>query len=228
MTRKKILEVAAWLRLFVEPEQVTELRAINVREGDRAPYTLAGFFDGGHLDDMARAALDVTGRAEGVYFLPNPINPDVLARCANTARRAGKDELVTDALILRRRWLLIDFDPCRIQGISSTDAEKAAAFEAATKAKVLLPSFGITGYALADSGNGYHLLCNLELPAADSGRVRRVLSACARAFDSRHVKVDQKVFNPARIVKLYGTMSRKGDHTPSRPHRRSTILETTL
>ena len=30
---------------------------------------------------------------------------------------------------------------------------------------------------------------------------------------------------PARITKLYGTMTRKGDHTPERPHRRSRILE---
>jgi len=27
------------------------------------------------------------------------------------------------------------------------------------------------------------------------------------------------VFNPARICKLYGTLSRKGDSTPERPHR---------
>jgi hypothetical protein len=38
------------------------------------------------------------------------------------------------------------------------------------------------------------------------------------------VKVDQTVFNASRIVKLYGTVARKGDHTPDRPHRLSRIL----
>jgi len=33
------------------------------------------------------------------------------------------------------------------------------------------------------------------------------------------------VFNPARIWKLYGTVSRKGDSIPERPHRLARILE---
>lgn len=33
------------------------------------------------------------------------------------------------------------------------------------------------------------------------------------------------MFNLARIVKLYGTMARKGDNTADRPHRKSRVLE---
>jgi hypothetical protein len=36
--------------------------------------------------------------------------------------------------------------------------------------------------------------------------------------------VDTANANPARIWKLYGTCSRKGDHTPERPHRRARLL----
>lgn len=43
-------------------------------------------------------------------------------------------------------------------------------------------------------------------------------------FTDDHVDVDVKVFNPARITKLYGTYSRKGGNTPNRPHRISKIL----
>ncbi len=39
------------------------------------------------------------------------------------------------------------------------------------------------------------------------------------------MEVDSTTFNEARIVKLYGTKARKGNHTPERPHRRSQVLE---
>ena len=38
------------------------------------------------------------------------------------------------------------------------------------------------------------------------------------------VKIDTAVFNPARITKLYGTMTHKGANTSERPHRKSAIL----
>jgi hypothetical protein len=48
----------------------------------------------------------------------------------------------------------------------------------------------------------------------------------AQAFDDKTVTVDRKVFNPARIWKLYGTLACKGDNTGDRPHRVSRILWT--
>jgi hypothetical protein len=39
------------------------------------------------------------------------------------------------------------------------------------------------------------------------------------------VKVDVTCANAARIWKAYGTVARKGDSIPGRPHRRSQILE---
>src|SRR5262249_16019924 len=44
-------------------------------------------------------------------------------------------------------------------------------------------------------------------------------------WDDVLVKVDRKVYNPARIWKLYGTLAAKGDAIPGRPHRLSRILE---
>jgi hypothetical protein len=52
-----------------------------------------------------------------------------------------------------------------------------------------------------------------------------VLQALAARFDDERVKIDQKVANPARIWKLYGTVAAKGDHTADRPHRVSRLLE---
>src|SRR5262245_7450654 len=77
---------------------------------------------------------------------------------------------------------------------------------------------------VASSGNGAHLLYRVDLPADDGGLVERCLSALGDKFDGPDVKVDRKVFNPARIWKLYGTLTCKGDSTPERPHRMAKVL----
>ncbi len=38
------------------------------------------------------------------------------------------------------------------------------------------------------------------------------------------VKVDESTATAAQLCKLYGIMARKGDSTPERPHRRSSLL----
>lgn len=124
----------------------------------------------------------------------------------------------------RRRWLLIDADPVRIADVSSTDAEKATAEEAIKAIRVHLRQQDWPAPLLADSGNGYHLLYRINVSADDAGLIERSLKGLAALFDSEAVKIDSTVFNPSRIVKLYGTVSRKGDHTPERTHRQSRIL----
>jgi hypothetical protein len=112
-----------------------------------------------------------------------------------------------------------------VEGIPSTDAEKVDAWETIRAVRSYLDTEGWPAPVLADSGNGYHLLYRIDLPTDDCGLVQRVLQKLACRFDSDAVKIDQKVFNPSRICKLYGTLARKGDHTPERPHRRSGIPE---
>jgi hypothetical protein len=220
-------QIAACLRLFISPDQVTELRALHVStSGYRRPHTEAGFFDHDHLGDMARAAARLTACATGVYFTPNPLTPDLLARRCNRVDVAETSELAGDSHVLGRRWLLIDADPVRVSGVSSTDGEKARALETVRSVRdYLREECAWPSPVLADSGNGYHLAYPVDLPADDGGLVRRVLAGLASRFDSAAVKIDQKVFNPARIWKLYGTLSKKSDSTPDRPHRRAAVLE---
>jgi hypothetical protein len=221
--------VADWLRVFVPPGQVTELRAVGVRsrrwgwiprEG-----VVSGFFD--DMDAMARVALELTREATGVYFIPNPLAPDLLAVRDNDAEAVGKGETATDAHVTARRWLLVDADPVRpyrIAGISSTDAEKDAARNAARRVAAYLRAEGWPRPVVADSGNGWHLLYPIDLPPDDGGFVKRALHAIADKFDSPAVEIDRSVFNPSRLVKLYGTLSRKGSSVSWRPHRASGVV----
>jgi len=80
---------------------------------------------------------------------------------------------------------------------------------------------------LADSGNGAHLLYRIDLPNDQEALafVTHALAELDRRYSDDVVKVDVTSANAARIWKAYGTVARKGDSIPGRPHRLSRILE---
>jgi hypothetical protein len=217
--------LAKLYKLLIESGQVVELRAIGVQFSSGRPHIEAGFFDSNHLLPMAKEALRLSKVAKGVYFTLNPLHHDLLARRCNRVAWAAEGELAKDKNVLARRWLLVDVDPVRDALISATDAEKEHAWDTVQAVREFLGSNGWPAPLLADSGNGFHLLYRIDLPGDDGGLVRRVLQALAHRFDSAAAKIDQAVFNPARICKLPGTLARKGDHTPQRPHRLAKLLE---
>lgn len=210
------------VRLLVAPGNVTELRILDAKtKQDRWPHTESGYFD-----DPAKLAdaLESITSAKGIYIIPNAVDPALLARAANRIRKTPKGESTQDTNIIRRRWLLIDTDPQRPSGISATDEEHEAALELAREIHAYLKDCGWPDPIAADSGNGAHMVYQIDLPTDDGGIVQRCLNALAERFDTDTVKVDQTVYNPARIWKLYGTLACKGDDTPNRPHRMSCIL----
>jgi len=219
------VEIRRALGLLLLPSQVTELRALGVSTpAYRRPHTESGYFD--DPDALADAAAKLAPWAQGTYVVLNPINPALLARAANRVRpMTERDAATADTDILARLWLPIDADPKRPSGISSTDAEHEVAIDRARQIREALAAEGWPPPIVADSGNGAHLLYRLDLPVDDGGLVKRGLEALAFRFDDELVGIDQTVFNPARIWKLYGTPARKGDSTSDRPHRLARILE---
>src|SRR5262245_48070293 len=99
----RIARVARWLGLFIDPDDFTELRGIGKHK------TQSQGFSGEDLADMARLALEWESWATGVYFVPNPLVG--LLRSGQAAR---------DVDVIRRSWLLVDVDPIRPAGTSST------------------------------------------------------------------------------------------------------------
>jgi hypothetical protein len=218
--------VTRWLSILVAPESVVELRVLGHSPSGTWTSTLSGFFDSSHLHEMAVAALQYDDKSEGVYYTLNPLTSPLLARAANRMKQVRQKSLSAgDADVLCRRWLLVDVDPKRVTGVSSTDAEKEAARQVIEAVREHLTEVGWPTPIMADSGNGYHLLYRIDLPGDDGGVVANILKAVAARFDSDQVTIDQSVFNAARICKLYGCCSKKGDHVPDRPHRRSQILD---
>jgi hypothetical protein len=221
--RARILGAA---QILFAPSQIVELRAIFSN----------GRVDSGYFDDFslladAAASLDKRPGVTGVYWTLNPVNPDCLHRAKNHVREwasRGKGGAATaDKEILERRFILLDFDGAnRPAGISAAKEELRTAKRKAVCAAKFLSSRGWDNPIAAMSGNGYHLLYRTALPndQRSAGLVKRLLASLSLLFDDEDIKIDTSVFNASRICKAYGTVARKGDNTPERPHRRSVLL----
>ena len=104
-------EIKKSLEKILAPGQVTELRALNVDvDGIDGLVTVNGFFD--DYDELAKAAAEITEGARGVYFIPNPLKPDLLERSKNQVMIKGRG--AGDSDIEKRNWLLVDLDPVRL------------------------------------------------------------------------------------------------------------------
>jgi hypothetical protein len=218
--RVNVHDIRKTFELFFVPGACVELRVPNAGR----QKTISGYFD--DPERLTQAAAKLSGQVAGVYLTANPANPALLARANNKAVPYPK-QTTADGDIISRRWLLLDFDPVRPSGISSTDAEREAAFELARKVQDFLHGAGWPEPVLADSGNGTHLLYRIELPNDERATniVRSCINALAARFGNEKVSIDQTVYNAARIWKLYGTMSCKGDNTADRPHRLARLLQ---
>ncbi len=215
------------LRLFIAPDQITQLVAFDVREpGARISRHYAGFFDYQHLDQMVQCAARFCGIARGIYFTFNPLNRNAFERRPNGFLPAQKGVLACNNDVVSRRWLMIDFDPVRPPGISATDSEKRYARNMLERVYSFLTNAGFPHPIIGDSGNGYHLYYRIDLPAQDE-LPHRLLKMLSKQFGSTEVEIDTTVAKASQLTKLFGTLSAKGAPTVDRPHRRSSILSAT-
>jgi hypothetical protein len=190
------------LSVLIAPGQTFELRAL--------PFGRSAVCRNA---TEALAAIEQFRHAAGVYYTLNPC-------------RADLDGTAKDRDILSRRWMLVDLDPVRPKDTSATDEEKDAAKGLALVIVTAMSGEGWPSPVIIDSGNGYHLLYRVDLPADKLARqwVKGVLKSLAERFDTDGVKIDRAVHNESRISKLPGTWARKGTETPDRPHRMARLV----
>ncbi len=216
----------------IDPRYIVRVLQTLCGEGDVIEARILGVKGAGHVsgyfdnwERLASAVAHYDGRAEATYFTPNPVQPVLLARGDNRLVEWAK-HTTSDADIVCRRWMLIDFDPVRPAGISSSDVELEAAIHRREEVIEWLDLAGFSPGLWGMSGNGAHLLYRLDnLPNDEehTALIRSCIAVIAARFGDKTVDVDRKVFNPARLCKLYGTLVRKGDNVPDRPYRRSRL-----
>ncbi len=211
------------IEILFELGQVVEVRALGGQRG-----VVSGYFDSHGELAKAIKQLSDTGEYAGVYYTLNPCHSDLPARVEKNKWHCGVKETTRDKDIVRRRWLLIDFDPKRpagLSGVSATTAEMCAAGKLMVKVLKALRRLGWPLPVVAFSGNGHHLLFRVDEPNNDETTqlFKGCLKAIAEQFATAEVGIDTGVFNAARITKAYGSLAAKGVDTAERPHRHSRI-----
>lgn len=210
---KPAMLIKAFLDIFTEG--VFEIRVPKAKYG-----TISGYFD-----DTAIAASLIAkenGKYPAIYVTANPVDPALLARSENRFTFGTLlGTTTTDAEIIRRRWFLIDLDPIRPTGISSTDGELDLAIRKADDISEWLSSLGWPLPLRSNSGNGAHLMYRIDEPNDDQTRldIEAATKMLAAIFTDDKIQVDTTVWNAARIWKIPGTIAAKGSSTDERPHR---------
>lgn len=213
---------AEQLALFIRPGQFTELRAVGRTDGQ----IHSGWYDSEHLPDMIRAARGLHRQCSRVQFIPNPIRPEVAARRLNTVLNVQKGfALSRDSDVEARQFLIVDIDPKRPkvagQEVPSSDQELDAARQVARMGIIpYLTEHGFPEPVEMLSGNGVHLVYRVRnRPITRFDPAAELLEHLAAKFDSAAVTIDTNTYNSARMLKVPGTLSQKGNATTDRPHR---------
>lgn len=121
----------------------------------------------------------------------------------------------------RRRWLFLDFDPVRPEGVSATEPEKDHARERAWDCDEFLSDLGWPAPMVIDSGSGIHLYYRLDLPSNEliRAQILAFLKALSSKFTDTLVRLENDLFGAQQLARVPGSWNRKGPGTDERPHR---------
>ena len=216
----------AFLQLLEHPltevRILTGARTLNVgRQNKYVGEIISGYYTPEHYNQMVKDVAQYDGRVRGIYNTIHSIDPALHARAHNRLRtQTPKGETTSDHNITHLDCFAIDIDPDCPAGVSSSNDELN---EVKKRAAALAKEFEGHGIMMIRgmSGNGCHLITPIvktEIHEDVLARYEAMGKSIANA-----VGADIKIYNPARILKMYGTVACKGDSTEERPHRRSLI-----
>ena len=206
---------------LIKPEgQLFEVRVIY---GNKSMYS--GYFT--NADDLMRAFDELRNFADcNIYMTLNSINAACYDRIQKNRFEKNAKATTSDHDVVGYDWLMIDLDPKRPSGTSSTDEQIEKAKEQGNKIYQFMRNLGFSKPLFANSGNGVHLLYRIRLKNSDENRklIEMSLKTLNMLFASSEIDVDMKNFNQSRVCKLYGTTAQKGANSAERPHRMSYII----
>ena len=201
-----------------EKDMLFEVRIID------GAWNLSGYFtDADTLIEALR--MSDTRRNENVYITLNRLDGALAHRQQANCFMKNVTPTTSDGDVKGYLFLMIDLDPERAKGVSSSEEELEAARQLGRQIYKYMKATGWNDPIIAESGNGVHLLYKVAIAAEGrSELIKGCLQALDIMFSTDAVKVDTTTFNPARICKLYGTLAKKGANTADRPHRMSRII----
>ena len=197
-------QVEKWWEVFKNWHELTEIRIIGQGK------TFSGYFS--DVDTLMRCVEPYDTEGYQVYFTLNKVDTACDARQQlNRIIRVNREPTTSDGDIIERTHVLIDLDPKRPAGVSASNEELEMAHRKAVAVYNYLLDQGFTEPIVARSGNGYHVVVPCHMPSTPETTelMKNFLRTLSVMFSDSHVEVDEKVFNAARICKLYGTTARK-------------------
>lgn len=185
----------------------------------------SGYFK--DADTLISCLRKLSGEMSGIYITLNAIREECYSREQRNSFVKNVKNTTSDTDIKCYDWLMVDIDPVRASGTSSSDEEIGLAKTKANDVYLYLKNMGFEEPVVAMSGNGVHLLYCIGLKTDKENQtiIKNCLAVLSLFFSDDRISVDTANFNPSRICKLYGTMARKGADTPERPHRLSRIIK---
>ena len=199
-------------------------REFEVRLVEGKKWNMAGVFK--DADALIRALKNPRIRpGANAYMTLNRLNEACYARDHHDQFLEYASPTAGDNDVIGYDWLLVDVDPKRPAGTSSTNEQLKESRETAKRILEYLKGRGWNDPIIAHSGNGTHLVYKISLSTERKELLHNVLKALAMLFSDDRMDIDLTTFNPSRICKLYGTVARKGANTEKWPHRLSKILK---
>ena len=211
--------IRQWYDLFKDNNELVEIRILD-------PETKRSY--SGYFTDIETLLREVK-RFErcNLYFTLNVIDPACYSREQHDKISMRPKSTTSDNEILARKWCLIDIDCEKPSDTNSTDEEKEAAKQVVNNVYKFLRDEGFEKPIICDSANGWHLLYRQAMISKpeNTETMKKFLKVLDMYFSTEKVKIDTSTFNPSRICKLYGAISRKGADTTDRPQRESKIIK---
>lgn len=207
-----------WYEVFKDNHELVEIRILD-------PETKRSY--SGYFTDIETLLREIKRYEKcNLYFTLNVIDPACYSREQHDRISTRPKSTTSDMEILGRKWCLIDVDCEKPSDTNSTDAEKELAKVVVNEVYKFLRDEGFEKPIICDSANGYHLLYKQAMISnpQNTETMKNFLKVLDMYFSTDKVKIDCTTFNPSRICKLYGVISRKGSDTQERPQRESKIL----
>lgn len=207
-----------WYDVFKDNHELVEIRILD-------PETKRSY--SGYFTNIETILREIKRYEKcNLYFTLNVIDPACYSREQHDRISTRPKSTTSDAEILGRKWCLIDIDCEKPSDTNSTDAEKELAKGVVNEVYKFLRDEGFEKPIICDSANGYHLLYKQAMISnpQNTETMKNFLKVLDMYFSTDKVKIDCTTFNPSRICKLYGVISRKGSDTKERPQRESKIL----
>lgn len=207
-----------WYDVFKDNKELVEIRILD-------PETKRSY--SGYFTDIETILREIKRYEKcNLYFTLNVIDPACYSREQHDRISTRPKSTTSDNEILARKWCLIDIDCEKPSDTNSTDEEKELAKQVVNNVYKFLRDEGFEQPVICDSANGFHLLYKQAMlsNSENTETMKNFLKVLDMYFSTDKVKIDCSTFNPSRICKLYGVISRKGADTKERPQRESKFV----